>query len=175
MDLKKWALLAEILSAVAVVTSLVFVGLQIRQGAQETALNTRAIETSAFQDLTTQINTISLDLSANPQLAELAARVLQGGKLETPQEVVQIQSFLFAVNRHGELAFRQFESGLMDELSMIGMLGPVEFWIQSEVGREIWSRQTSLNASYRAYVDSLVATRPSPVTMVEDLGSPNDR
>jgi len=155
MKLEKWALIAEILSAVAVVTSLVFVGLQIRQGAEETALNTRAIETSAFQDLTTQINTISLQLSGNPQSAELAARISQGGKPETPQEQMQMQQLLFSVYRHGELAFRQYENDLIDEETLIGMLAPVRYWLQPEVGQETWSLQRrALNANYAAFIDA---------------------
>jgi len=155
MKLEKWALIAEILSAVAVVTSLVFVGLQIRQGAEETALNTRAIETSAFQDLTTQINTISLQLSGNPQFAELAARVSQGGKPETPQEQMQMQQLLFSIYRHGELAYRQYENGLIDEETLISMLGPVRYWLQPEVGQEVWRLQrTALNTNYTAFIDA---------------------
>ena len=44
--LQEYALLAEIFSAIAVVLSLIFVGLQIRQGAEETAANTAAIRSS---------------------------------------------------------------------------------------------------------------------------------
>ena len=58
-SLQEYALFAEILSAVAVVASLVFVGLQIRQESNETALNTRAIEAAAYQDLISQIGEIN--------------------------------------------------------------------------------------------------------------------
>lgn len=43
-NLQKWALIAEILSAVAVVFSLLFVGLEIRSSSEETVRNTKAIE-----------------------------------------------------------------------------------------------------------------------------------
>jgi hypothetical protein len=49
MKLEKWALVAEIVSAIAIVLSLIFVGLQVRQGASATALNTRAIEVAAYK------------------------------------------------------------------------------------------------------------------------------
>ena len=156
MKLEKWALVAEILSAVAVVMSLIFVGFQIRQGAEETALNTRAIETSAFQDLTTQINAISSHAIGNPQFAELAARIRRGGKPEKPQEEMQMLSFLFSVYRHGELAFRQYENGLIDEPSLIGMLGPVGTWRNTDTGEEYWRLHTSLNPNYRTYVDAWI-------------------
>ena len=49
MKLKDYAFVAEILSAVAVVASLIFVGFQVQQQAEETALNTRAIQVGAYQ------------------------------------------------------------------------------------------------------------------------------
>ena len=44
---RKWALIAEILGAVAVVVSLGFVGYQLQQSNEQAALNTRALELAA--------------------------------------------------------------------------------------------------------------------------------
>jgi hypothetical protein len=49
--LQEYALIAEIISALAVVAGLVFVGLEIRQSTAQAEMNTRAIETAAYQDL----------------------------------------------------------------------------------------------------------------------------
>jgi len=46
--LRNLAIWAEIIASIAVVVSLMFVGLQIRQSVAETALNTRAAEASSF-------------------------------------------------------------------------------------------------------------------------------
>jgi hypothetical protein len=43
MKLKEWALLAEIVGAVAVVISLTFVGVQARQSAEQTASKGKAL------------------------------------------------------------------------------------------------------------------------------------
>ena len=71
MKLKEWALVAEIAGAVGIIISLVFVGYQIKQGTEETSQNTRAIEASAFQDLTSQILALNLSLIENPDLSEI--------------------------------------------------------------------------------------------------------
>jgi hypothetical protein len=47
--LQEYALIAEIIGAIAIVVSLVFVGRQIQQSADETALNTKAIQASIRQ------------------------------------------------------------------------------------------------------------------------------
>ena len=59
MKLEKWALIAEIIGAVAIVVSLIFVGLEIRNGADQTRLNTQALQMSAYQELIGEVNTLS--------------------------------------------------------------------------------------------------------------------
>ena len=56
MKLERWALIAEIVGGVAIVLSLIFVGLQVRQSAEQTALNTDAIRADAIQSLVGQIS-----------------------------------------------------------------------------------------------------------------------
>jgi hypothetical protein len=49
--LQEYALIAEIIGGIAIVASLIFVGFQVQQTADETALNTRQMQAMAFQDL----------------------------------------------------------------------------------------------------------------------------
>jgi hypothetical protein len=63
MRLEKWALIAEIVSAFAIVLSLIFVGIQISQSSDETALNTSAIQVGAYQELVGQIMDINTSVS----------------------------------------------------------------------------------------------------------------
>jgi len=69
--LQEYALVAEIIGGVAIVISLVFVGVQVSQTAEETATNTTAIRASAYQELTTQILNINNLRAENPDIAEL--------------------------------------------------------------------------------------------------------
>jgi len=94
MKLEKWALIAEILSAMAVVASLVFVGLQVRQGAEETALNTRTIQTSAYQDLTAQLGTLNTLVIDNSDFAEALSRFNQGEALENETSIMKVSALL---------------------------------------------------------------------------------
>ena len=58
MKLKKYALFAEIISAIAIVASLVFVGMGIRQSADETALNTSAIQAQTVQFIQSELREV---------------------------------------------------------------------------------------------------------------------
>lgn len=158
MKLERWALIAEILSAVAVVASLIFVGLQVRQGAEETALNTRAIQASAYQDLIAQISSLNTLSIENPQFAELRARVITHDEApQTVQELEQMRAFFLLAFRHGDSAFRQYENGLIDEPSLLSVLGPIRAYLRREVAWEIWERTTALNPQYRSYVNEMMS------------------
>ena len=88
-NLRKWALIAEILSAVAIVVSLGFVGYQLQQSNEQAALNTRALELAAYQQLIVRIrhtlnakNQGKFDLPAHeePSSCPVIARPYQIGK-----------------------------------------------------------------------------------------------
>jgi hypothetical protein len=128
-------LVAEILSAIAVVCSLVFVGLQVRQGAEETAFNTRAIQAHAYQELTSDISTLNQVVIDNPEFALTWQRLLRGEPPQTETENAQATAYLFMVYRHGELAFIQYKNGLLEESGLRGVL----YW-----DRFLRSRQLTL-------------------------------
>lgn len=153
MKLKEIALIAEILTAIAVVISLIFVGIQVKHSAEETARNTRVVETNAYQNLVEQYNTITLASATNPQLAELLAR----GEPDSPQERRQLDSLFLSYFRHGELAFLQFENGLIEEESAVIMTRPVRSLIaNNEVANGLWHNYGSLNPRYVAFMNALI-------------------
>ena len=49
--LQEYALIAEIISALAIVVSLIFVGLQVRQGSETTVANTEAIRSQVRESM----------------------------------------------------------------------------------------------------------------------------
>ena len=112
--LQEYALIAEIIGGFAIVISLVFVGFQIQQGTEETAINTAAIRTSAYQDLTAQMLDIYSSVSTSPQLAELFYKANCGQAL-TPVEEVQMRTYGIQTIRHGDMAYQMYEQGLIDQ------------------------------------------------------------
>lgn len=157
MTLSDWASIAEIVGACAIVVSLVFVGLQIRQEAEETALNTRAIAVGAFQDLTEQISRLNSLIVENPRLAELIQRLETGQNFGHDSiEKIQLRSYLIIVFRHGELAYRQYRNDLIDKSSLNSMLVPLRRFLGIEFGRELWEF-VPLDSQYKDYVNRWIA------------------
>ena len=107
--LQQYALIAEIVSAVAIVLSLIFVGVQVRMSAQETAANSVAIEGSVRQamldsDLSLLIKSIDYPYLANPTAKEL-------NELESNQ----LFAFMIGYTRTRETYWLQFNNNLLDE------------------------------------------------------------
>jgi len=112
--LQEYALVAEIISAIAVVAGLIFVGLEIQQSTAQSALNTRALETAAYQDLVSQILDINNVWDSDPYLADLTDRGIRG-ELTDPVEVSMFRSYAITVSRHADMACFQYQQGILSE------------------------------------------------------------
>lgn len=118
--LQEYALIAEIISALAVVAGLVFVGLEIRQSTAQAEMNTRAIETAAYQDLIGQIIDINRDVMADPVLMDLIQRGLAGeidpmGERDSRNDAGRYFRYVVSVMRHADLACFQYQQGVISD------------------------------------------------------------
>jgi hypothetical protein len=158
MKLKKWALVAEIGSAIAVVISLVFVGFQVRLGADETAVNTAAIRSSAFQELQTQIANLQVLLIENRDLRSAVGLLDDNARdTESEEQITIVNAWLRLVFRHGEIAYLRYEEGLIDELALRSAMGPVGGNLGSAYAREQWARLSIiLHPAYVRYVNEQI-------------------
>jgi hypothetical protein len=144
----------EIVSAIAVVISLVFVGLEIRNSSKQTEQNTQALQVAAYQDLIgriVEINTIGIQQSTT--IETLIA-------LESPteQQVEQLNGFLWIIFRHGDMAYFQFENGAINEERMLSAMTPLLARLKYTYVSERWDnvKEMSFVPSYRRYVDSQI-------------------
>lgn len=120
--LQEFALIAEIISALAVVAGLIFVGLEIRQSTEQAELNTRAIETAAYQDLIGQILQISNTVATDEELFDVFLRN-QGGEVFTEQaDIARFGLYAISVARHADMACFQFEQGAISEDRLVSAM-----------------------------------------------------
>lgn len=119
--LQEFALIAEIISALAVIAGLIFVGLEIRQSSEETALNTRAIETTAYQDLISQIIDINMSIISVEKLRDVYF-LAQTEELTNQEDINIFRTYAISVARHADLACFQYQQGLIDEERLVASL-----------------------------------------------------
>jgi hypothetical protein len=155
-QLQKWALIAEIVGGIAVVLSLTFVGLQVRQSASETALNTQALEVSAYQGLVQQISDFNTLIIGDTDLIGLDRKMFSGGSFEDEIEEHKYRSFVRMVFRHADMAHYQYVKGLISEETLLEFLGPAREHLTSlEFSRKVWE-EGSRREDFISYVNRMM-------------------
>lgn len=142
MKAERLAALAEIVSSVAIVVTLVYLAIQTEQ-------NTAAIQSSVRQGM--------LDSDRESLYMAIDQPFLLRRTELDEQEQLQLVAFLTAFIRMRENYWIQFQNGALDEAtweSYRGALIPVVF--SSEFGRRVWDRQTANPETFnRGYVDAI--------------------
>jgi len=162
--LQLFALWAEIVGAAAVVVSLIFVGLQIRQGTFETALNTRTSQVNAYQNLQAQITTINTLELGDAELRRVLETIRNGDALEDPLDRERYLPYARIWVRMGDLAYHQYENGLIDEGRLLSMLSPLRGEVLSNpTGLSIWQGYGfTLVPAYVEYVNEHLLPQGAP-------------
>ena len=150
--------IAEILGALAIVISLIFVGMQVRQSSEETALNTTAVRASAYQDLVAHVLTLNSDVYNNPQLAELVSRMLNGGEATSTTEAFQFQQVINFLLEHGDMAYYQYQIGNLDQERLNNIIGVVGNYSRAPYFQEIWEpiMQERIDPEFARYLEENV-------------------
>ena len=157
-NLQRWALVAEIVGGIAVVLSLVFVGFQIQQSSEETAMNTRALQATAYQNLIAQIESMNILIIQDPEFTDLYNRMLNRESPADSVERQRIVTFITLSIRHGDLAFKQYQNKLIDKESLDSVLTPLIIFLQlMEPAIPRWEQlRPALNRDYVSYVDEQI-------------------
>ncbi len=141
----------EIVSAVAVVISLVFVGWEIRNGNQQPEQNTRALQVSAYQDLIARI----VDVNAVGIEESTTIESLVAIESPTDKETDKLNSFLWILFRHGDMACFQFENGSISEDRMLSAMAPLLARLQYPRVAKRWHEVKQVFVpAYASFIDS---------------------
>lgn len=154
MGISQLADIADLIAAVAVIGSLVFVGLQVRRGARETRL-------SNFQALAVQASQWAKDVAGNAELSEIYAGGLRNFERLSGEERTRFNMLMMSILIIIELFFiqqmRQMQSTVAGDppykllLSLISQDGFVAWW-QTD-------RRVDLGDEMTARIDGLIAER----------------
>jgi len=143
----------EIVSAIAVVVSLLFVGMEIRNSSKQTEQNTQALQIAAYQDLIgriVEINSIGIEESAT-----IESLVASSSRSE--QQIEKLNAFLWMIFRHGDMAYFQFENEAISEERMRSAMAPLLLRLNTPYVVERWKNINRVFVpSYRAYIDEQI-------------------
>ena len=157
MTLQDLGALGEVIGAVAVVVSLVYVAHQIRQSSSQIELNSRHIQASMYHETNVGFVRWMSMLAQDESLANIWYRGIREGEL-TPEETLRFNFALAALMVNYEGNFEQLKLGTIerDTLKISGRT--IIRALSSPMGRVWWSREapTVLTSEFRAAVDELL-------------------
>lgn len=154
----------EVVSALGVIATLGFVAWELRQNTNEATLNRRAVEVAAYQDLISQITDLNRVAIEDGEFAGVQARYWAGDTVFTLEESNQMHAYLWMLFRHGDMAFYEYDRGVLSRDRLESVLSPISARMGLEVMRDAWEgRRGSFTPGYRRLIDSLlIASTPDP-------------
>jgi hypothetical protein len=151
LKLSDWASLAEIISAIALIISLIYVGIQVSDG-------TRAVRSASVNEASLAVQNWYLELGSNSQMSELIYRALMSKKpLEDHEEYQFLLGFHslylgfqnnYLMSKEGTLDASTRDAFLNVMLAVRDTPGFKRFWRQ---------RKTFLHPEFVSYVDEILA------------------
>jgi len=149
-SLKEYALAAEIVGAIAVVISLVYVGASVNQ-------NTRAVMVSNHQAL------VAMDQNTNEwfrdtEFAEIFIIALDDAGALSPTQALQLRILLADKFNAWEFAFLTHSSGMMEDNIWNGWDGYYRGELAQIPHQSFWQAgREGFSPAFRDYVDSIIA------------------
>ena len=132
MALEQIYFIAEIIAAVTVVASLIYVGIQLRQ-------NTLTIRVAAGQTHVDAYATLLGQLTDSSDLLEAWVKSARDFDVLNPVEQTHVRAFVGVMFRNFEGAYIQHEQGVLDDRFWTGMLRSMSDQYAHAAIRDFWS------------------------------------
>jgi hypothetical protein len=150
VTLSNWANIAEIVGAIAVTLSLVFVGIQIRD-------NTRATQAATLQESVSYDIALLTSMASDPTTADtLNKYFFVAPRQLTEAEMAQGMFAFAAVLRHWENLYFQWLSGTLSDEAWQSRVPAVQQLLQSP-GYEAFKDSTLAQAFDRGFIDYVMS------------------
>lgn len=151
MDLDMLVAISQLLAAVGVIASLVFLAIQLRQ-------NTKAIRASSIQNLVQSLSAVAQTLVENESLVSIALRANNNPEQLTDVERATLHFWFVMAIRRFEGVYFQRSLGLVDNAFIEGFERSNFSIIASKSGRDWWNGAKEIfNSGFVSYVDEQLA------------------
>lgn len=119
--LNTWVSVAEIVSAIAVVISLFYVGLQVNQ-------NTAAVQTTIYKEITATYGALQLAIIENEQFAGILVKAEEQVSL-TPTETYRLETWIWFHMGNWEQAYLANKQGILKSDVWLGWDRYYKWWM----------------------------------------------
>lgn len=143
----------EFVGAIAVVATLGYLALQIRQNTRRMEESTASQEAITYQSLMSQIIELNRGLAADRQLGEIVDKARKGEVLDDADRR-QYVSLITSILRYGDMAYYQYEKGLINERRLHSAFSPVRgFLSDAEPAMQVFQRLVNMGAFVDEFVE----------------------
>jgi hypothetical protein len=165
LDLEVFAQLGEFLGGAAVLVSLIYLAVQVRQGNRQVEHNTRSLEVSTYQGITADLNEFRALLITNPGLGRIYLQGLEDPSQLDPEEQFRFRGLMQTLFANLELMHRVRQAGLLELDSQDATL----LGVAVSPGARAWWKQARYlyGSEFQRYVDGLVADYDAEVDAEE--------
>jgi len=148
--------IAALVGAIAVVGTLVYLAVQIKQSKEALEANTKALRAQAISDVTRNVHEHSHMLLQGQDVAAALSRWASDGDLES-HDAILMDFFFGAVIVARQNEYLQWKQGLLDEDVFRAMHHVTLTVLQSRHGRHWWNHEASrmLAPDFVAFVEEL--------------------
>jgi hypothetical protein len=142
---------AEMMGAIGVIVSLLYLSRQIRQSSDQTKQNSEIARGTAYQQFRNQVNDVVALRVADPVLNSIWERGLQDYDSLDVDEVARFNSMVFMIVGNWESQFYLQESGVLDP-----EMGAGRKLVTDTPGFQRWweRRGDTYNSRFRAHIES---------------------
>jgi hypothetical protein len=163
MTLSDLASLGSFVSAIAVLVSLVYLALQVRQAEK----NQRAVLNQGYITRVADY----LRWYAEAPINELRTRVIAGDTTFTAEELLRLQLALRVTLLSAQDAYLQHKTGLVDKMTLDNSMRSVRHsWLSQPVYRALWLQQApTIAPEFAEVIENML--RETPVTKPNDMVS----
>jgi hypothetical protein len=162
MSLEQAAYLSQVIGAIAVLASLVFVGLQVRQ-------NTQSQKVVALDSLSAAIAAINIPAMETPALGEALAKATRDWDSASREQRIIAHYFLFSFFKLCENAWYQRRANVLDQAQWVGWESMLRMYYHSRGLQSAWwpRRRYAYSPDFQTYLTNTSA--PENVGSLYDL------
>ncbi len=143
----------EFIGAIAVVATLGYVAVQIRQNTHQARVNAMSLEASTYQSLMAHIIDLNRGLAADPQLSDILTKA-RDGEIPDGSDLARFVQHEMSLIRYGDMVFHQYEKGLLDEKRLRSAFAPVRGQlVGSDAAMQVFEWSVEQGSFVEEYVD----------------------
>jgi hypothetical protein len=152
MSLLEWGALGELIGGAAIIISLIYVGIQIRQ-------NTTAQRLSTSHQISEDLADVYLFPSGSEDMAQIFIDGLTGDVSLQGPDHMRFYGYLHKFFRTMENAYYQYRHGALEWHAFEGVTRQFQYIVSTPGGQRYWAERGHwYNDEFKAYVDDLIAT-----------------